>query len=365
MLLPANAAFAATTVPTKTVSSVAEAGAFTREQMVKRNPDFIIKYNKKFTDADKVRSLGNKIKKEAVKHTGKPKEGDYINWHYGRFTNSYSYGGDVTTIRSHVVYYTTAEQEKEVDAEVSKILASLHLENDTQYEKFKKIYDYICANIKYDVSGSKDTSDLYCHTAHAAIFEKCCVCQGYSLLLYRLALEEGIDNRIVGRFSGSSGHAWNIVKIGRKYYNADPTWDAGRSSYKYFLRGMNSFPDHDDYLSSDKAEDVISEYGMSNIDYDPSEAVKPSGTKIKKLTAISKGMTVKYNKQTRNTIGYEIRYSLHKDMSKSKTKRITDNTVTSKKITGLKSKKKYYVQIRTYNNYYNSSWSSKMSVKTK
>ena len=363
--MPTGTAFAANSTPTKTVSTVEEAADFAREQMVKRSENFVIKYNKKITDATQMMNLGKKIKKEALKHTGKPKEGDYINWHFGKYSNSYTHGGSTTTLKFNIGYYTTAAQEKEVDKAVKQILSSLKLENDDNYTKFRKIYDYICKNIKYDRKGFNDTTNTYCHTAHAAITTGSCVCQGYSLLLYRLALEEGIDNRIVARFNADGGHSWNIVKLGRKYYQVDPTWDAGRSTYKYFLKGTDTFPDHSDFVATDKVEDVLSEYDLSKGDYVPDDAVKPQGTTIKKLTPLSKGMTVTYNKQVKNTVGYEIRYSVNKDMSKSKIKKVTKNSVTSKKITGLKSKKKYYVQVRTYNNYFNSKWSSKMSVKTK
>lgn len=56
-------------------------------------------------------------------------------------------------------------------------------------------------------------------------------------------------------------------------------------------------------------------------------------------------------------------------MKSSKTVTITKNSVTSKKISKLKAKKKYYVQIRTYKTVggirYYSAWSSKKKVTTR
>lgn len=64
--------------------------------------------------------------------------------------------------------------------------------------------------------------------------------------------------------------------------------------------------------------------------------------------------------------GYQIRYSLKPSMASSKSVTITNASTISKKISRLKSKKKYYVQIRTYKivngKKYYSEWSGKKSV---
>lgn len=94
--------------------------------------------------------------------------------------------------------------------------------------------------------------------------------------------------------------------------------------------------------------------------------IRPAATKITKVTAAKKGFTVKWGKKKYS--GYEVRYSLKSSMSKAKTVK-AGKTKTSKKITKLKSKKKYYVQVRTYKivggKKYYSSWSSKKSIRTK
>ena len=97
--------------------------------------------------------------------------------------------------------------------------------------------------------------------------------------------------------------------------------------------------------------------------------INPKGTSISKLTATKKGFTAKWKKQATQTTGYQIRYSLKSNMGSSKTKTITSNKTLSKKVTGLKGKKKYYVQVRTYKTVngkkYYSGWSAKKKVTTK
>ena len=78
--------------------------------------------------------------------------------------------------------------------------------------------------------------------------------------------------------------------------------------------------------------------------------VKPKSTSVTKLSSSGKNITVKWKKQKKQTTGYEVQYSTSSKFTKKTTHtvRIAKNGTTSKKITGLKAKKKYYVRVRTY-----------------
>ena len=76
--------------------------------------------------------------------------------------------------------------------------------------------------------------------------------------------------------------------------------------------------------------------------------VKPKSTSIASLSARSKGFYVKWNKQATQTTGYQIQYSTSSKFTKSKTVTISKNSTTSKTISKLTGKKKYYVRVRTY-----------------
>ncbi len=94
----------------------------------------------------------------------------------------------------------------------------------------------------------------------------------------------------------------------------------------------------------------------------------PSKTKIKKITAKKKTLKVTW-KKVKGITGYEIQYSLKKNFKNAKIKKIKKASTTSVTIKKLKSKKKYYVRIRTYKKTgkktYKSKWSKKKSKKTK
>lgn len=92
--------------------------------------------------------------------------------------------------------------------------------------------------------------------------------------------------------------------------------------------------------------------------------LKPSTTYIKGLAGAKQSFVVTWGKKSYS--GYQIRYSLKSSMASSKSVTITNASTISKKISRLKSKKKYYVQIRTYKivngKKYYSEWSGKKSV---
>ena len=99
-------------------------------------------------------------------------------------------------------------------------------------------------------------------------------------------------------------------------------------------------------------------------------ASKLPATSITSLSSKDNGFTVKWEKKTKIT-GYQIQYSTSSKFSKKSTKtvKIKKTKTASKKITDLKSSKKYYVRVRTYKNSKKktdySAWSKKKSITTK
>lgn len=85
--------------------------------------------------------------------------------------------------------------------------------------------------------------------------------------------------------------------------------------------------------------------------------INPKKAKITSVTAGRKCLTVKWQKQTAETDGYQIQVSTDKKFKKNvKTVTVKKNQTTSKKIKGLKKNKKYYVRMRTYKAGNVSSW---------
>ena len=99
-------------------------------------------------------------------------------------------------------------------------------------------------------------------------------------------------------------------------------------------------------------------------------SIIPKSTKVSKIKAAKKKITVRWKKQTKETTGYQIQYSLKKNFSsKTKTIDIKKNKTTKKIIKKLKSKKTCYVRVRAYKTIngvkYYSGWSKVKKVKVK
>lgn len=210
------------------------------------------------------------LMERAMAHTGIPGEGDNLKWEYAGWSCDiyYDMGGSNYTLCYLVGYYTTTRQEQTVDSAVHSLLSRLALEGRSDYQKVCAIYDYICGNVVYDYANLNDSSNLLKFTSYAALVDGTAVCQGYANLFYRLALEAGVDCRVIPGISSGQGHAWNIVELDGKFYNLDATWDAGLSRYRFFLRCGDNFSDHTRDPEYDTPQ-FHSLYPMDSRDFDP------------------------------------------------------------------------------------------------
>lgn len=249
-------------------TTVEAAIAELREKMTLRDPEVVIRLRLSRKDD----SVGANILYGAIEHTGNPKEGDYLLWHMKECwldtaldtqSGSYEY-----TFTYRPVYRTTAEQEAAVDRAVEQLLQRLNVFGAGDYEKIKAIYDYICENVTYDYFESMLGVSTNIYTAYGALVQGYAVCQGYASLFYRLALELGVDTRVIAGTSRGQSHGWNIVKLNGVYYNLDSTWDAGRQTYQYFLLSQENFTEHVRKSTYDTSAFHLA-YPMAKADYSP------------------------------------------------------------------------------------------------
>ena len=256
---------------------VQQLAATLRQQMLNRTTTIHLYYHSNTAiTQDSLDQLSDQLFNLAVAHTRNGKEGDYLRWHCEGWTLGASYSsassGYNMDLTFTMYYLSDASQEAQMDQAVSSLISSLNLSGKNEYQKAKAIYDYMCSNITYDYKNLNDPNYTLKFSAYAALINKTSVCQGYATLFYRLALEAGLDARVIAGVAGGGNHAWNIVKINGSYYNLDSTWDAGRDPYDYFLKNMNDFSDHDrnaDYTASD----FVTAYPMSATSYDESAPV--------------------------------------------------------------------------------------------
>lgn len=282
-----------------------EAVSYVRKQMVARNES--IKFNFSWSGNLKQTGKLDFFFDEVFSETDSPVEGDYLKQHYFRADYNWqqkyyaAYGLYLYSIEINVKYLSTAAQENALTQKVNQVIASLDLKNDNEYQKVKKIYDYITSNVSYDNSAMSALNEVsqrasgmstssanelydwllskypYAWSAYGAAVKEKCVCQGYANLFYRLAREAGLSVRYISGNSSGGDHAWNIVRIGKYYYNVDSTWDAGKSYYSYFLKNMSGFYDHtrdEEYSTSVfNTRCPMASTSFSYTDYDPNSYV--------------------------------------------------------------------------------------------
>ena len=241
----------------------------------------------------------NEIIERIGDHTGNPKEGDYLSFNVygGGYNYSYSPGSSsyYGMIFISPIYFATAEQEEEVDRKIEQIKQTMDIGNGSEGEIATAIHDYICSHVTYDYTNLNDDSYYLKYSAYAAVVQGTAVCQGYASLCYRLALEYGLDARVIKGTGGPENiaHGWNIIGIDGLYYLEDTTWDAGKPpTYNYYLRGEFYFRGHnadETYLT----DEFRNAYPLSQQNYEYPKSMK----------AVLKGLIATPNSLTINGIG--------------------------------------------------------------
>lgn len=95
------------------------------------------------------------------------------------------------------------------------------------------LHDYLAIHTRYE---EQDKSYHKAHSSVGPLLYGRSVCEGYAMAFKLLCDAAGISCIVVfgdsvqpGESQGSSGHAWNIVKLAGKCYQVDVTWDSCRT----------------------------------------------------------------------------------------------------------------------------------------
>ena len=313
---------------------------------------------------------------EAISHvTGDGSSGDFLRWQfksYGagatpeEFNESWTGGYEVTYT---VMWYTTSQQETQLNSYIkTTILPQLALGGKTTYQKVQAIYNWITKNVRYDYAHLNDNTYKLQYTAYAAAINKTAVCQGYANLFYRLANDAGIDCRIItGTADGGNGvwgpHAWNIVKMDDgNYYCLDATWDEGRSSYSYFLKGTAAF--NKDHLvdTGEKATYFWSQYPVSNTDFAPDAPAIPAAPRVTIGNSSASGKP----QLTWAAVDGAAKYEIYRSTQQSTGYSLLGTTTSTSYVnTGAAAGKTYYYRVKAVNSAGTSAYSNIVSGRAK
>ena len=167
--------------------------------------------------------------------------------------------------------FKTAENVRFVDNYCTK-LCDYVVESETRSWmsdaiKARQLYDWLIRHCQFeDENGAETIHDRDNHV-YASVFLSYAldergpgvgeaVCEGFSKAYTMLLTAAGIESYVVSagnKTPGEDSHAWNIVKVGGKYYQCDVTWDDGSTNasgtitHFYFLKKAAKMDELHDY----------------------------------------------------------------------------------------------------------------------
>lgn len=113
-------------------------------------------------------------------------------------------------------YGNTLNEHNIAKAKVSEVAASLNSGSD--YDKFKKIYDYIYSTTSYDFQASIERNSF---TIYGCLINHSAVCEGIAKAYQAIAMEMGLPCYL--RYSEADDHGWNAIQLDGEWYVCDAT----------------------------------------------------------------------------------------------------------------------------------------------
>ena len=138
----------------------------------------------------------------------------------------------------------TKKMNKKINTWVKKVKKAK--KSSGNYAAVAKAQELICKKVKYGQS-------TYDQSAYSVFFANRTVCAGYSAAFAIIMGACGYDTMCLTSSISGYEHEWNKIKIGKKWYNMDVTWDdldeqdingdgvADSFFYAYTLRSDNKF----------------------------------------------------------------------------------------------------------------------------
>lgn len=201
----------------------------------------------------------------------------------------------------------------------------------------------------------------------------------YEPFVYSVA-KPGIVTAKAAAKQGAVKLTWDKISSAKGYqiqYSAKSDFSSSKSIYvennSTVSKTLSNLGSNKTYYVRIRAYKLISNtklYGFwsSTLKVKTRHINEANPTSIKKLTAKSKGFNIQW-KTIDNATGYQVCYSKNSNFKKSTTKTYGGKNTSSKTISKLSAKTKYYVKVRTYRTVngkkYYSAWSAVKTIKTK
>ena len=132
----------------------------------------------------------------------------------------------------------------------------------SKVNRIKAVHDWMVRNISYDYNNyRRGRVPGVAHTSKGALIRKLCVCDGYAYGFLKIMKSMNIPCKVVHGSADGVSHAWNMVKVGKKWYHIDVTWDDPIiensnantvPNYTYFLKSTAYMKAHGHHFQTKK-----------------------------------------------------------------------------------------------------------------
>lgn len=226
---------------------------------------------------------------------------------------------------------------------------------ETVTEKERLIHQLVCEQTDYNYSTqAEDPNDpeMSQSCISAVLFSQSTVCAGYAQLFTLLCSRAGISCITVT----SDSHAWNKVRMGNTWYNADCTWDDARGDDTFLNvtdeQLLAADTEKREHVMSPEWENIVPaaaaafDADAANMPDTAANVLAPGCVPEEiVLASTEKGALSVSVTPAGECDGYSVQYAINGAMLQA-AKQESENT--SSVITGLKSGKTYYVRVRAY-----------------
>ena len=208
-------------------------------------------------DAHAANQFNDDVRNETYKETGNPEEGQGLRqvlYARGNLENDdhgdISYDEKAKSYKgifyySNLYYNISKERYSETITKLNEVMDSLNLDGKSDYEKCKKIREWIGKNVKYDRDDPETSGRTNYHNMTGAILDGYAVCDGFANLYHYMASFAGLLTLFEEGPTKGSGlqHAWNLVQINGTFYYTDCTsvsLDKNGEAVDEFLLGQDT-----------------------------------------------------------------------------------------------------------------------------
>ncbi|RHO08031.1 hypothetical protein DW246_13505 [Lachnospiraceae bacterium AM21-21] len=208
-------------------------------------------------DAHAANQFNDDVRNETYKETGNPEEGQGLRqvlYARGNLENDdhgdISYDEKTKSYKgifyySNLYYNISKERYSETITKLNEVMDGLNLDGKSDYEKCKKIREWIGKNVKYDRDDPETSGRTNYHNMTGAILDGYAVCDGFANLYHYMASFAGLLTLFEEGPTKGSGlqHAWNLVQINGTFYYTDCTsvsLDKNGEAVDEFLLGQDT-----------------------------------------------------------------------------------------------------------------------------